>query len=164
MTESPMLHSGVNHPFYVPECLVGPLSCMGLSGPVILLFLHMWCILLGLTLPLLQPSWPQCSTESDGFKKNECVRKNEITCVWKNNTWSSMLPWKAGTTIILGKSGVKWAQMFNCIDFPRGNRIMLWNLHCKEVCPRNGKSISENNELPTSGRIQKAKVLLTQKC
>lgn len=46
--------------------LVGPLSCMGLSGPVVLLFLHMWCILLGLTLPLLQPFWPQYSTEPDG--------------------------------------------------------------------------------------------------
>lgn len=96
-------------------------------------------------------------------RTNEFVRKNEIACVWNNNTWSSMLPWKAGTTIIL-RYGVKWAQMFNCIDFPGGNRITLRNLHCKEVCPRNGKSISENNELPTSARIQKAKVLLTQKC
>lgn len=41
---------------------------------------------------------------------------------------------------------------------------MLRNLHCKEVCPRNGKSIAENNELLTSARIQKAEVLLTQKC
>lgn len=39
---------------------------------------------------------------------------------------------------------------------------MLRNLHCKEVCPRNGKSISENNELLTSARIQKAEVLLAQ--
>lgn len=67
MTESPMLHRGVNHPVYVPECLVGPLSCIGSSGPVILLFLHMWCILLGLSLPLLTlSSWPQHSTEPDG--------------------------------------------------------------------------------------------------
>lgn len=36
-------------------------------------------------------------------RTNECVGKNKITCVWNSNTWSSMLPWKVGTTIILKK-------------------------------------------------------------